>query len=68
MVTLNLVFACVVGGLAALATVGTLVLAVVWEWYALRRVIERNRRPAAVDPARDGPAASTAPELRPPAP
>ena len=45
MPTLDLIFAYVVAVLAGAAVIGALVVTLVAEWYALRRVIERNRRP-----------------------
>ena len=45
MPTLNLVFAWVIGVLAGLACIGALAVVIVAEWYALRRTIERHRRP-----------------------
>ena len=45
MPTLNLVFAWVISVLAGLACIGALAVVIVAEWYALRRIIERHRRP-----------------------
>jgi O-antigen ligase len=45
MPTLNLVFAWVISVLAGLACIGALAVVIVAEWYALRRTIERHRRP-----------------------
>jgi hypothetical protein len=45
MESLELVFATVVGVLAGLAVVGALTFALVWEIAAIRRVLERNRKP-----------------------
>jgi hypothetical protein len=50
---LNLIFAYIVAVLAALAVIGALVFAVVWEVCAIRRTIERHRRPGStlIDPS-----------------
>jgi hypothetical protein len=45
MTTLETIFAVVVGVLAGLAVIGALTFAVTWEWYAIRRVVERHRKP-----------------------
>ena len=51
MPTLNLIFAWVIGVLAALACIGALAVVLVAEWYAIRRTIDRHRRPGpAYDP------------------
>jgi hypothetical protein len=42
--TVEKVFAIVVGVLAALAVIGALVFAVVWEWGAIRRTLAAHRR------------------------
>jgi hypothetical protein len=39
---LDLIFAAVVGVLAALAVIGALAVLIVAEWYAIRRTIERK--------------------------
>jgi hypothetical protein len=44
---LDLIFASVVGVLAALAVIGALAVLIVAEWYAIRRTIERHRKPSA---------------------
>jgi hypothetical protein len=44
---LDLIFAAVVGVLAALAVIGALAVLIVAEWYAIRRTIERHRKPTA---------------------
>jgi hypothetical protein len=44
---LDLIFATVVGVLAALAVIGALAVLIVAEWYAIRRTIERHRKPTA---------------------
>jgi hypothetical protein len=41
---MDVIFAAVVGVLAALAVVGALVFAVVWEWCAIRRTLAAHRR------------------------
>jgi uncharacterized membrane protein YcjF (UPF0283 family) len=43
---LDVVFAYVIAVLAGAAVIGALVVVLVAEWYALRRVIERHRRQA----------------------
>jgi hypothetical protein len=43
---LDLIFATIVGVLAALAVIGALAVLIVAEWYAIRRTIERHRRPS----------------------
>jgi hypothetical protein len=40
---LDVIFAWIVGVLAALAVIGALTFALVWEWTAIRRVMERHR-------------------------
>jgi hypothetical protein len=42
--SLEVVFAAVVSVLAALAVVGALVFAVVWEWAAIKRTLAAHRR------------------------
>jgi uncharacterized membrane protein YcjF (UPF0283 family) len=42
---IELVFAWAVTVLAAVAAVGALVVMIVWEFYAIRRTIQRHRRP-----------------------
>jgi hypothetical protein len=42
---LDLIFASIVGALAALAVIGALAVLIVAEWYAIRRTIERHRKP-----------------------
>jgi hypothetical protein len=44
--SLDLIFAYVVGVLAALAVIGALTFALVWEWCAIRRTLAAHRRPA----------------------
>jgi hypothetical protein len=42
---LDVIFAAIVGVLAALAAIGALVYAVVWEVCAIRRTLAQHRRP-----------------------
>jgi O-antigen ligase len=42
---LNLLFAYAIAILAGLACIGALAVVLVAEWYAIRRTIERHRRP-----------------------
>jgi hypothetical protein len=44
--SLDVIFAHVVGVLAALAVIGALAFAVVWEWCAIRRTLAAHRRRA----------------------
>jgi hypothetical protein len=44
---LDLIFATVVGALAALAVIGALAVLIVAEWYAIRNTIARHRKPSA---------------------
>jgi hypothetical protein len=44
--SLDVVFACVVGVLAGLAVIGALALALVWEWCAIRRTLAAHRHRA----------------------
>jgi hypothetical protein len=44
--TVETVFATVVGVLAAIAVIGALVFAVVWEWCAIGRTLAAHRRQA----------------------
>jgi hypothetical protein len=45
MPSLDLLFAWVIAILAGAACIGALVVVLVAEWYALRRTIERHRKP-----------------------
>jgi hypothetical protein len=66
--SLDVIFAYVVGVLAALAVVGALALTLVWEWCAIRRTLATHRRPAEPPDAfwRDrGALAPVIPERRP---
>ena len=51
MPSLDVIFAYVVGVLAAIAVIGALVYAVVWEWCAIRRTVAEHRRRAQGDPS-----------------
>jgi hypothetical protein len=42
---MDVIFAWVVGVLAALAVIGALSLALVWEWCAIKRTLAANRPP-----------------------
>ena len=42
---LELIFATIVGVLAGLAVIGALAFAITWEIAAIRRVLERSRKP-----------------------
>jgi hypothetical protein len=44
MVSLDVIFAYVVGVLAGLAVIGALAFALVWEWCAIRRTLAAHRR------------------------
>jgi hypothetical protein len=44
--SLDVIFAYVVGVLAALAVIGALTFALVWEWCAIRRTLAAHRRQA----------------------
>jgi hypothetical protein len=45
-VSLDVMFATVVGVLAGLAVIGALAFALVWEWCAIRRTLATHRHPA----------------------
>jgi hypothetical protein len=62
--SLEVIFAAVVGALAALAVIGALTFAVVWEWCAIRRTLAAHRRAAPESFWRDH-AAVTIPQRRP---
>jgi hypothetical protein len=62
--SLDMIFAYVVGVLAALAVIGALTFALVWEWCAIRRTLAAHRR-AAPDAFWRDQAAVTIPERRP---
>jgi hypothetical protein len=61
---LGVIFATIVGVLAALAVIGALAFAVVWEWCAIRRTLVAHRRPAPQEPFRRDRAAVSIPERR----
>jgi hypothetical protein len=63
--SLDVIFAYIVGGLAALAVIGALAFALVWEWCAIRRTLAAHRHPVGTPDAfwRDH-AAVTIPEKR----
>jgi cyanate permease len=42
--SLDVIFAYVVGALAGLAVIGALAFALVWEWCAIRRTLAAHRR------------------------
>jgi hypothetical protein len=42
---LDVIFATIVGVLAALAVIGALTFVLVWEWCAIRRTLAAHRRP-----------------------
>ncbi len=62
--SLDVIFAYVVGVLAALAVIGALAFVVVWEWCAIRRTLAAHRRQAP-EPFWRGRAAVGIPERRP---
>jgi O-antigen ligase len=45
MPSLDVIFAWIIAVLAGLACIGALAVVLVAEWYAIRRTIERHRRP-----------------------
>jgi O-antigen ligase len=47
---LSLIFAWIIAVLAGLACIGALVVVLVAEWYAIRRTIDRHRRPDGAGP------------------
>jgi hypothetical protein len=61
---LDLIFATVVGALAALAVIGALAVLIVAEVYAIRRTIERHRKPTPEQSFWQQHAALTAPDRR----
>jgi hypothetical protein len=62
--SLDVIFATVVGALAALAVIGALAFALVWEWCAIRRTLAAHRHQAPEAFWRDH-AALDIPERRP---
>jgi uncharacterized membrane protein len=63
--SLETIFAVVVGVLAALAVIGALTFAVVWEWCAIRRTLDRHRKPTPEEDFWRQQRAVTVPERRP---
>jgi hypothetical protein len=63
--SLEAAFAVVVGVLAALAVIGALTYALVWEWTAIRRTLERHRKPTPEEAFWRQHTAVTMPERRP---
>jgi hypothetical protein len=51
--SLEVIFATVVGVLAAIAVIGALVFAVIWEWAAIRRTLAAHRDTAESRPLTD---------------
>ena len=43
--TLDVIFATIVGVLAGLAAIGALAFVLVWEWCAIRRILAAHRHP-----------------------
>jgi hypothetical protein len=62
--SLDVIFATIVGVLAALAVIGALVFALVWEWCAIQRTLAAHRHQAPESFWRDR-AAVGIPERRP---
>jgi hypothetical protein len=62
---LETIFAVIVGALAGLAVIGALLFAVTWEVAAIRRVLERNRKPTPEESFWRDHAAVTVPQRRP---
>ena len=62
--TLDVIFATIVGVLAALAVIGALAFVLVWEWCAIRRTLAVHRHPTQERFWRDR-AALGIPERRP---
>jgi cyanate permease len=63
--SLDVIFATIVGVLAALAVIGALAFVVVWEWYAIRRTVAAHRRQMPDGSFWRDRAAVTMPERRP---
>jgi hypothetical protein len=57
--SLDVIFAYVVGVLAALAVIGALAFALVWEWCAIRRTLATHRHEPNQSGWRDHPAAAS---------
>jgi uncharacterized membrane protein len=47
--SLEIIFATIVGVLAAVAVIGALTFVLVWEWCAIRRTLAANRPPTPED-------------------
>lgn len=62
--SLETIFAVVVGVLAALAVIGALTFAVVWEWCAIKRTLAANRPPTPEETFWQQHAALAVPERR----
>jgi hypothetical protein len=63
---LEIIFATIVGVLSALAVIGALVFAIVWEWCAIRRTLAAHRRTSPNTWWRErGALAPTIPERKP---
>ena len=62
---LDLILATIMGVLAGLAVIGALAVLIVAEVYAIRRTIERHRKPSADELFWQSHSALTAPERRP---
>jgi hypothetical protein len=63
--SLDLIFAYIVGVLAALAVIGALAFALVWEWCAIKRTLAARHDPAPTWWWKRGALAPTIPERRP---
>jgi hypothetical protein len=63
--SLDVILAYVVGVLAALAVIGALAFALVWEWCAIRRTLAAHRHQAPQESFWRERAAMTSPERRP---
>ncbi len=62
---LDVIFATIVGVLAALAVIGALAFALVWEWCAIRRTLAAHRRQPPDESFWRDRGALTIPERRP---
>jgi hypothetical protein len=63
--SLDVILATIVGVLAALAVIGALVFALVWEWCAIRRTLAAHRHQTTHESFWRDHAALTIPERRP---
>jgi hypothetical protein len=63
--SLDVILATIVGVLAALAVIGALVFALVWEWCAIRRTLAAHRHQTPHESFWRDHAALTIPERRP---